>query len=108
LLLMPMLLSGVLFDVAFTLVRRALAGARLTEAHRGHIYQVAQRAGVPAPWVTLTHWGFAVGGGVCSLVFIAVPAAWKPYVPLLALLPQAAWVPFVAFRARAAGIEAWG
>ncbi len=48
LLLVPMLLSGVLFDVAFTLARRALRGERLTAAHRGHLYQVANRAGMPA------------------------------------------------------------
>jgi UDP-GlcNAc:undecaprenyl-phosphate GlcNAc-1-phosphate transferase len=108
LLLVPMMLSGVLFDVAFTLIRRALAGARLTEAHRGHLYQVAQRSGVPATWVTLTHWGFAVVGGACSLAFIAAPTGWKPYVPFLTLLPQAAWVPFVAYRANRAGIQRWG
>jgi len=34
-LLVPMLLSGVLFDVGFTLVRRAVAGERLTAPHRG-------------------------------------------------------------------------
>ena len=66
-LLVPMLLSGVLFDVAFTLVRRALAGERLTAAHRGHLYQVAQRAGIPAPVVAMVHWGFAVFGGLCCL-----------------------------------------
>ena len=38
-LIVPMLLSGVLFDVAFTLLRRALTGERLTEPHRGHLYQ---------------------------------------------------------------------
>lgn len=108
LLLMPMLLSGVLFDVAFTLARRMLAGERLTEAHRGHLYQVAQRAGVPATWVTLVHWGFAIGGGVCSVVFIAAPTPWKPYVPLLTLLPQFAWVGFVVIGAREAGIVRWG
>ena len=108
LLLMPMLLSGVLFDVAFTLGRRALVGARLTEAHRGHLYQVAQRAGVPAVRVALTHWGFAVAGGACSLLFVAAPTPWKPYLPLLVLLPQAVWVPFVVRRARAAGIMRWG
>ena len=42
-LLVPMLLSGVLFDVGFTLVRRAVAGERVTAPHRGHLYQVAQR-----------------------------------------------------------------
>ena len=43
-LLMPMLLSGVLFDVAFTLVRRAAQGEAITRPHRGHLYQVAQRS----------------------------------------------------------------
>lgn len=108
LLLMPMLLSGVLFDVAFTLVRRALAGERVTEAHRGHLYQVAHRSGMPAAWVTLVHWGFATIGGTCSLAFVAAPSDWKPLVPLLTLVPQALWVPLVAMRARRAGIGRWG
>lgn len=107
LLLMPMMLSGVLFDVAFTLARRMLAGARITEAHRGHLYQIAQRSGLPATWVAVTHWGFAVVGGMCSLVFIAAPTGWKPYVPFLTLVPQVAWVPFVVHRARLAGIGRW-
>jgi UDP-GlcNAc:undecaprenyl-phosphate GlcNAc-1-phosphate transferase len=108
LLLMPMLLSGVLFDVAFTLARRILAGEHVTEAHRGHLYQVAQRAGMPAVWIALTHWGFAVVGGLLSLAFIAAPSEWKPYIPLLTLLPQLVWLPYVAMRARQAGITRWG
>ena len=107
-LLVPMLLSGVLFDVAFTLGRRAIAGEKLTAPHRGHLYQVAQRAGVPAMAVTFVHWGFAVFGGLCCLAFIAAPSAWKPYVPLLVLLPQIPWVTLVAVRSRRAGITDWG
>jgi UDP-GlcNAc:undecaprenyl-phosphate GlcNAc-1-phosphate transferase len=107
-LLVPMLLSGVLFDVAFTLVRRAVAGERLTQPHRGHLYQVAQRSGVPAVVVTLVHWGFVVFGFLCCLAFIAAPSSLKPYVPALILLPQLNWVAFVAMRARRAGIERWG
>ncbi len=106
-LLVPMLLSGVLLDVAFTLVRRALAGQRLTEAHRGHVYQVAQRAGIPAPLVAMTHWGFAAFGGLCCWVFIAVPAEAKPFVPWLTLAPQGVWLALVQKRARRAGIGAW-
>src|SRR6185437_16679117 len=45
-LLMPMLLSGVLFDVAFTLARRTLQREPLARPHRGHLYQVAQRSGL--------------------------------------------------------------
>jgi UDP-GlcNAc:undecaprenyl-phosphate/decaprenyl-phosphate GlcNAc-1-phosphate transferase len=107
-LLMPMLLSGVLFDVGFSLVRRTLAGESVTRPHRGHLYQVAQRCGVPATSVTLIHWGFAVFGGLCCLVFIATPSAYKPAVPMLTLLPQLVWVWFVAREARASGLQRWG
>ena len=107
-LLMPMLLSGVLFDVAFTLGRRALQREALTQPHRGHLYQVAQRAGVPAVTVTLAHWSFAVFGGACCLVFIAAPSLYKPPVPFLTLLPQMAWTWFVMRRARSAGLRRWG
>jgi UDP-GlcNAc:undecaprenyl-phosphate GlcNAc-1-phosphate transferase len=107
-LLVPMLLAGVLFDVAFTLGRRAIDGEKLTAPHRGHLYQVAQRAGVPAIAVTFVHWGFAVFGGLCCLAFIAAPSAWKPYVPLLVLLPQIPWVTLVVVRSRRAGITDWG
>ena len=106
-LLVPMLLSGVLYDVAFTLVRRALAGERVTEAHRGHLYQVAQRSGMDARAVALTHWGFAALGGLACLAFIAAPASLKPLLPLALLVPQLAWTLFVAARARRAGLGRW-
>lgn len=107
-LIVPMLLSGVLFDVAFTLIRRALAGERLTEPHRGHLYQVAQRSGVPPYAVTLVHWAFAVFGGLCALVFLAAPSELKPYVPLVTLLPQLIWFGYVRNLAQRAGLQRWG
>ena len=106
-LLVPMLLSGVLFDVAFTLARRLLAGERVTQAHRGHLYQVAARAGVPAWAVTLIHVGFAAFGGSVALWFIAASGAAKPWIPLLTLLPQVVWLVYVARRTRHAGIGQW-
>jgi UDP-GlcNAc:undecaprenyl-phosphate GlcNAc-1-phosphate transferase len=107
-LLVPMLLSGVLFDVAFTLARRFLQGESITQPHRGHLYQIAQRSGVPASAVTLVHWGFAVFGGACCMLFIAVPSPYKPPVPFITALPQLAWVWFVVHRARATGLRRWG
>ena len=106
-LLVPLLLSGVLFDVAFTLVRRLLAGQRLTEAHRGHLYQVAQRAGLDARWVAVIHWGFAAFGGLVALAFIAAPSPAKPSLLLLVLVPQLGWLALVRTRARRAGVQAW-
>jgi UDP-GlcNAc:undecaprenyl-phosphate GlcNAc-1-phosphate transferase len=107
-LIVPMLLSGVLFDVAFTLVRRAFAGESLTEPHRGHLYQVAQRAGMPARDVTLVHWGFGVFGGVCAIAFVAAPVQAKPFVPLVTLLPQVCWLGYVVSQAHRAGLTRWG
>jgi UDP-GlcNAc:undecaprenyl-phosphate/decaprenyl-phosphate GlcNAc-1-phosphate transferase len=107
-LVVPMLLSGVLFDVAFTLVRRAVQGEAITRPHRGHLYQIAHRSGVPAVSVTLVHWGFAIFGGACCLLFIAVPTPYKPPVPFITALPQLAWVWFVVHRARQAGLGQWG
>jgi UDP-GlcNAc:undecaprenyl-phosphate GlcNAc-1-phosphate transferase len=106
-LLVPMLLSGVLYDVAFTLVRRALAGDRLTQAHHGHLYQVAQRAGMDARLVAAMHWGFAALGGLACLGFLAAPSPLKPFLPLALLLPQLAWTLYVAARARRAAIGPW-
>jgi UDP-GlcNAc:undecaprenyl-phosphate/decaprenyl-phosphate GlcNAc-1-phosphate transferase len=107
-LLMPMLLSGVLFDVGFTLVRRLIAGEAITQPHRGHLYQIAQRSGMDATAVTLVHWGFAAFGGACCLVFIVVPSEFKPVVPLMTLLPQIVWVGLVVHLAHRAGLRRWG
>jgi UDP-GlcNAc:undecaprenyl-phosphate GlcNAc-1-phosphate transferase len=107
-LLMPMLLAGVLYDVAFTLVRRILQGKPVTQPHRGHLYQVAHRSGMSPVAVTLTHWGFAVIGGIACLLFIEASSAAKPFVPLLVILPQAVWTVVVVARARVAGVTDWG
>jgi len=106
-LLVPMLLSGVLFDVAFTLVRRLLAGERLSQAHRGHLYQVAHRAGMDARAIAAMHWGFAALGGLAALAFIAAPPATKPLFPTLLLLPQIAWLIAVVARAWRADLGRW-
>jgi UDP-GlcNAc:undecaprenyl-phosphate/decaprenyl-phosphate GlcNAc-1-phosphate transferase len=103
-LIVPMLLNGVLYDVAFTLVRRALAGARITTPHRTHLYQLAQRTGTPAPAVAALHWLFAVIGGVCCIGFIAAPSPLKPYIPIICLVPQLGWTAYVLVRVRRTGL----
>jgi UDP-GlcNAc:undecaprenyl-phosphate GlcNAc-1-phosphate transferase len=106
-LLVPMLLFGVLFDVAFTLVRRGLAGERVTEAHRSHLYQVAHRSGVDARWIAIVHWLFAAWGGVLALAFTHAPPGWKLPVLAAVAVPQVVWLGFVVARSRAVGLERW-
>jgi UDP-GlcNAc:undecaprenyl-phosphate/decaprenyl-phosphate GlcNAc-1-phosphate transferase len=107
-LLVPLLLSGVLYDVAFTLVRRSLAGENITQPHRGHLYQIAHRSGLPAVIVSLVHWGFALFGGLCCVLFLSLTAEWKPLALALAVAPQVLWTWFVVVRAHRAGIRRWG
>jgi len=106
-LVVPMLLSGVLTDVGFTLIRRALAGDRLIEAHRGHLYQIAVRTGIGPIKVALIHWAFAAWGGLCCVVFLAAPSAWKPVLVLAPLGPQLIWIGVVWRRAARAGLRRW-
>jgi UDP-GlcNAc:undecaprenyl-phosphate GlcNAc-1-phosphate transferase len=106
-LLVPMLLFGVYFDVLFTLVRRFLAGDRLTEAHRSHLYQVAHRAGIPAAAVTLVHWAMVMWGGLCCLAFSAVQGHMKPLIPAAIMLPQITWLIYVRRTAAQAGLTQW-
>jgi UDP-GlcNAc:undecaprenyl-phosphate GlcNAc-1-phosphate transferase len=106
-LLVPLLLFGVLFDVAFTLCRRLLAGDRVTEAHRGHLYQVAQRSGLDARAVALVHWGFAASGGLIAVAFVHIGPPLRTVLPLLVVVPQLIWLSYVVQRARVAAIGRW-
>ena len=106
-LLVPFLLSGVLYDVVFTLVRRVLAGENIAKAHNGHLYQVARRAGMDARAVAVLHWGFAVLGGLTALAFLAAPPPLRPAMGLLPLAGQLVWTHYVFRRARVAGLERW-
>ncbi|WP_297444092.1 glycosyltransferase family 4 protein [Acidocella sp.] len=106
-LLVPLLLSGVLFDVGFTLIRRLLAGEHIARAHNGHLYQVAARSGVNARAVALLHWGFAGLGGACALALPYASASRGAGLLGLVLLVQLIWAGFVVRRARQARLGRW-
>ncbi|NVN43046.1 UDP-phosphate alpha N-acetylglucosaminyltransferase [Asaia siamensis] len=101
-LIMPFLLSGILFDVAFTLVRRAAAGDPLAQAHRSHLYQLATRAGMSPVLVTLIYWFFVIWGGIVCVQPL-------PFGMRLALLlaPQLIWMGAIIHRARNAALGKW-
>ncbi len=108
-LIAPLALAPILTDVAYTLARRARRGDRLVQAHRGHLYQVANRAGVSAPAVTALYWCMAAWGAACGVlagrIDPAVPAAIAAV--LMALAPMVAWLRYVMLQAKRAGITVW-
>jgi UDP-GlcNAc:undecaprenyl-phosphate GlcNAc-1-phosphate transferase len=106
-LLVPLLLSGVLFDVAFTLVRRLMARENIARAHRGHLYQVAARAGMRAWLVAVIHWGFVVVGGLTAIAFLFASARWKLLLLLVPVAVQLAWATYVAMLARRIKLTDW-
>lgn len=105
--MVPMLLAGPLFDVAFTLARRIVAGLPVTRPHRGFVFHVAQRAGVPDLAIAATHWGFALFGGLCILAFLRAGSFWKPVLSVLPIVPQLAWLAYVRWRSLRAGLLRW-
>jgi UDP-GlcNAc:undecaprenyl-phosphate GlcNAc-1-phosphate transferase len=106
-LLVPLLLSGVLYDVTFTLIRRILARENIARAHNGHLYQVARRAGLDARIVALAHWLFAIIGGLTAIAFLRVPSLWKLPVIVPVMLVQLGWTFYVVQKSKNAKIEKW-
>jgi UDP-GlcNAc:undecaprenyl-phosphate GlcNAc-1-phosphate transferase len=107
-LVVPLLLSGVLLDVLVTLVRRAMTGQTIAQAHRGHLYQVAHRSGMDARWIAAVYWGFAMFGGMVVIAFLQAPTDWKPVVIFAPLLPFGLWAGYVVKRAARTSIGRWG
>ncbi len=106
-LLVPMLLFGILFDVAFTLCRRLAAGERLTVAHRSHLYQIAVRAGMRPARVTLVYWAMTAWGGAICILFADTIGPLKAAIPLLVLPPQIVWAAYVYRAARQEHVGRW-
>lgn len=103
-LIVPLLLFGLLFDAAFTLVRRAVMGERVAAAHRTHLYQMAQRSGLGVSLVARVHWGFVLFHGLLVWLFLHLPPGAKPLVVVPALAVQGAWLAWVVRRMRRAGL----
>lgn len=107
-LLIPFLLFGVIYDVAFTLIRRVFAGENLARAHNAHLYQIVYRAGMPAPYVTMVHWLFVILGGITAIIFAFAPQQHHRLIGFLPVIIQLIWTIYVIYRARKAGIPYWG
>jgi UDP-GlcNAc:undecaprenyl-phosphate GlcNAc-1-phosphate transferase len=103
--LVPLLLFGLFFDAAFTLIRRALMGLNITTAHRTHLYQMAQRSGMGVRQIAAVHWGFVLAHGGLAVAFMGLQPAIKPLVFLPALGLQVVWLAYVRARMHRAGLS---
>jgi UDP-GlcNAc:undecaprenyl-phosphate GlcNAc-1-phosphate transferase len=69
--IVPILLFSFLWDTAFTLIRRKLAGDPIS-AHRTHLYQLLNRLGWSHRQVASLYHGFALLQGLLALMIYAV------------------------------------
>jgi len=101
---MPLLLFHYIFDTAFTMGRRILAGENPAQAHRGHLYQLLVRMGSSHRQVTLLYAGLVVIQGGAALMIdslLGLDRLWL-FVPFLLLYSVAAW--WIVGRARVLGL----
>lgn len=108
-LIIPMMLCGLLYDVTFTLIRRFFAGNPLIQAHKGHLYQLAYRCGVPAPLITFIHLGFILWGALAAILGCIHPFSVLRSILLggSIILIQGIWTYYVIKRARHSAIGKW-
>jgi len=74
----PIVFAPFLFDVLYTLVRRARRGARLSEAHKEHLYQRLHQKGWPHAGVSLLYAGMiaACAGAAFASPGLGAAAVW--------------------------------
>lgn len=104
----PALLLPLIYDVVFTLIRRWRAGQALTQAHRGHLYQILHRSTVPVPVVSMLTWCLTLWGGGVACLVAPTTGFWGGVAGVsLLVLPQLAWTAWGVVRARQYAIGVW-
>ncbi len=105
-LVMPMLLFHFIFDTTLTFARRAAEGRDVTQAHRGHLYQLFNRLGASHVLVSLCHWTLGIAQGLAALWLIHQAPSGRilAFLPFLAI--EAVYATVVLRATRRRGIVA--
>ena len=104
LLIMPLLFFHFIFDATFTFFRRLISGQNVTQAHRGHLYQLMNQLGVSHIGVSLFHFAVAAAQGIGALVLIELTTPNRMLVFAPFLLFQLVYAVVVIRMSRAHGL----
>lgn len=101
---MVMLLFHFIFDTGLTFFRRLLAGEPVTQAHRGHLYQLFNRLGASHATVTLSLLAMNVAQGTGALYMISQPpdVQWLVFLPFVVI--QGVYAAVILGMARKKGL----
>ena len=103
---MVLLFFHYIWDTAYTFFCRLKNGERVTEAHRGHLYQLMNRLGLSHAQVTLIYLVIGALQGVGALVLVSVDGPFRIIVFVPFVILQLALTIFVKRRARTNGLVA--
>ena len=104
LLVVPLLFFNFIFDTVFTLCRRLLNGENITQAHRGHLYQLLNQIGWSHVRVSILHFFMTISQGVGTLILIRCEPQQQVVVFLPFLILQTVYAVLVIGGARRMGI----
>ena len=87
LLVMPLLFFHFIFDTSFTFIRRLLAGEKVSQAHRTHLYQLVNQLGASHAGVSFLHFGLTAMQGIGAIVMLSLPPEFQiiVFAPFLVL-----------------------
>lgn len=103
-LVMPLLLFTFLFDATLTILRRQFAGEAITQAHRSHLYQLANRLGASHLVITACHAIAAVALGALAIHMVDMEAAYRGLIFVPVVAAHAIYAAIVLTRARRAAL----
>ncbi len=104
LLIMPLLFFHFIFDTTLTFFRRMFAHRNVTEAHRGHLYQLMNQLGVSHLGVSLFHFAITAAQGIGALVLIGIGSRNRVLVFIPYLVFQAIYAVVVLRMAASRGL----
>jgi UDP-GlcNAc:undecaprenyl-phosphate GlcNAc-1-phosphate transferase len=93
-LVMPLLMFHFIFDTCFTFCRRLSDGENVTQAHRGHLYQLMNRLGASHIQVSLFHWAVGLAQALGAYLMLSLDGVAQLTV----------FIPFLVFEAGYAAI----
>ena len=85
---MPLLLFNLIYDTFFTFMRRLLAGERVIDAHRTHLYQLFNRLGYSHRTVSVFHYAVCILQGLAAVWMVNIPGAGRTLI----------FIPFLVFQ----------
>ena len=104
-LVMPLLLFNFIYDTFFTFLRRLISREKVLEAHRGHLYQLLNRAGYSHLEVVLIQYCMVFLQGIGALILVKIPGNERMLVFVPFIFIQIVYTILVFKFARSRGVD---